>query len=233
MKILDKLLGKIDNQVNAKIKKLISNLSPKEKNELLKDPKLVDELLKEVDVKELAKHYSSELFSGHGEVVIDYSEKRKQYQLARLDFLVNTFTEFQTEALRKFIIDNKKEFRDNLVELVMTGGNKRMVKKYFANTPFTFEQIGSIIYKVESDIRRATVLSAYEEYPETKFRYIGGLIPTSSKTCTWLMENQKQEGYTLKEIQAGIETPFGKVDWWGKVPNWGCIHSFEPIINWK
>lgn len=147
-----------------------------------------------------------------------------------MDFLVNTFTEFKTDSLRNFIIENKKEFRNNLVELVINGTSKKSVKEYFKNTPFTHEQIGFIINKAESDIRRATVLSAWEEYPETKYQYIGGIIPTSSKTCIWLMKNQKKEGYTLKEIQVGIDTPFGKVDWWGKVNSWGCIHSFEPIV---
>ena len=231
MKILDTLLGKIDNQVNSKLNKLLSNLSPKEKDELLKDSKIIDGLLKDVDTKELARHLSNDLFSGSGEVVIDYSEKIKQYQLARLDFIVNKFTELKTELLRNFIIENKKEFRNNLVELVINGTSEKSIKKYFEKTPFTLTQIGSIINTAESDIRRATVLSAYEDREGMRFRYHGGLIPTSSKTCIWLMENQKKEGYSLKQIQIGIKTPYGKVDWWGRAPNWNCIHHFEPILD--
>jgi hypothetical protein len=43
------------------------------------------------------------------------------------------------------------------------------------------------------------------------------------------MENQKPEGYTKAEIDAGIETPAGVIDWNGRIPNYSCLHSWMPI----
>ena len=77
-----------------------------------------------------------------------------------------------------------------------------------------------------------------------RYRYIGGVIPTSSDECRWLFGNQNPEGYTIDEIDAGIETPYvypeypslgelagtvKKIYWQGRIPNFNCGHEWQAI----
>ena len=45
-----------------------------------------------------------------------------------------------------------------------------------------------------------------------------------------MLQNQRPEGYTLAEIQAGIKTPAGNVDFGGRIPNYNCLHEWEKIV---
>ncbi len=227
---LDKLLEKVDKQVKAKLEKLLSNLTEKQRRTLLANPKLIDELLKDIDIEAIAKQYSLEFSGIAGKVVMSYKEQFTAAQKTKVNFFVNTLKELKTDSLRAFITSNKQEFKSRLVELIINGSDKKVIKEYFAKTPFTTSQIGTLINTAESDIRRATVLSAFENDKNMRYRYSEDLIPTSSDICTWLVQNQNPEGYTLDEIQAGIITPYGTVDFGGRVPNYNCIHTWEPII---
>jgi hypothetical protein len=188
-------------------------------------------LLKGIDVDQLATFYSAELSDIAGLVIKDYAPIIDKVQKQKVNFFVNKLLELKTDTLREFIQSNKTQFKNRIIELIINGSDKKVIKQYFEKTPFTTSQIGTLINTAESDIRRSTVLSAYEDRPGMKFRYEGGLIPTSSHVCTWLINNQKEGGYTLEEIQAGIETPEGTVNWGGRVPNYNCIHHWEPILK--
>lgn len=227
---LQKLLDRVDRQVKAKLEKILAKLTPKQRAALIQNPKLIDDLIKEINVEAIAKQYSVEFMSIAGLVVKDYSKIIDAVQKKRVAIFIETLRDLKTEALRDFIIANKQQFKSKLVEMIIGGSNDKTIKEYFAKTPFTTAQVGTLINTAESDIRRATVMSAFEDKPEQKFEYVGGLIPTSSETCTWLYENQNPEGYTMDEIQAGIVTPYGIVDWNGRIPNYNCIHSWEPIL---
>lgn len=228
---LEQILEKVDKQVKTKIEKTLSNLTRAQRIAIIDDPTILDDLLKGIDVDQLAKFYSAELSGIAGLVIKDYAPIIDKVQKQKVNFFVNRLLELKTETLREFIQSNKTQFKNRIVELIINGSDKKIVKQYFEKTPFTTSQIGTLINTAESDIRRATVLSAFEDRKDLRYSYEGGLIPTSSDTCTWLINNQNPEGYTLEEIQAGIGTPEGTVDWGGRVPNYNCIHRWEPILK--
>ena len=93
----------------------------------------------------------------------------------------------------------------------------------------TDSQAGAVLQTSYYNFSRATTAIAYENEPDQRFKYTGGVIPTSSKQCAWLFQNQKKEGYTKAEIDAGIKTPFGVIDWQGRQPNFNCIHEWMPV----
>ena len=228
---IEQILDSIDKKVKSRLEKLLAGLTSAQRMKLIENPKLIDELLKDYNPDELAKYYSAEFSALAGKVVISYTDKINALQKARVNVFVNMLKDLKTESLREFINSNKVQFKNKLVELIVNGSDRNIVKEYFAKTPFTDRQIGTLINTAESDIRRATVLSAFGDRKDLRYEYIGGIIPTSSETCTWLMNNQNPEGYTLEEIQAGIETPYGLVDWGGRIPNYNCIHSWSAILE--
>ena len=89
--------------------------------------------------------------------------------------------------------------------------------------------VNTLIQDSFSNVSRTATAVAFEDDPEQRFEYTGGVIPTSSKQCEWLMNNQKAEGYTKEEIDAGIETPYGIINWNGRSPSYNCLHSFFPV----
>jgi len=108
--------------------------------------------------------------------------------------------------------------------------NDKDVLKQLESIGLTDSQAGTVLQTSYYNFSRATTAIAYSDNPEQRFRYSGGVIPTSSKECEWLFKNQKKEGYTKAEIDAGIETPFGIINWNGRIPNYNCIHSFKAIL---
>lgn len=97
-------------------------------------------------------------------------------------------------------------------------------------------QAGAVLQTTLYNFSRTNTVLAYKDEPEARFTYEGGLIPTSSDQCKWLMLNQKEGGYTMAEIMAGIETPYTNkqgqkliINELGRLPNFNCIHEWEPI----
>lgn len=233
MNEIEKLLASLDSKVKRRIEKLLDGLTEQQRNAILTDPKLLDELLSDINTAEIVRRYQDRLIFGAGKVIQEYKDDILKVQTNKVNIYVNSLTELKTELLKDFIITRKDEFKTKMFEYV-TGRTKwNDAKEYFTKTPFTGSQIGTLLNTSESDIRRQTTLSLFEDDPTIRYKYVGGILPTSSKICMWLMQNQKPEGYTLKEIQEGIETPEGKVDWNGRIPNYNCIHSWQPIIKRK
>jgi hypothetical protein len=79
------------------------------------------------------------------------------------------------------------------------------------------------------NIARDDVFDAFKDDPNQRFKYVGGVRENSSKQCRHLMEKQDPTGYTVAEITAGINTPFGIIDRYGRRPNFNCIHTWAPI----
>lgn len=89
--------------------------------------------------------------------------------------------------------------------------------------------INTVIQTSFSNVSRLSTARAFADEPEQRFEYVGGVIPTSSDQCKWLMENQDPKGYTKAEIDAGITTPFGTINWQGRQPNYNCLHEWLPV----
>jgi hypothetical protein len=93
---------------------------------------------------------------------------------------------------------------------------------------YTRANFGTILNTTYADMSRQATKEAFKN-TDTRFRYEGGTIPTSSEICEWLYNNQDPNGYTMEEIEAGIVTPHGVVDAFGRQPNNNCIHTWQPI----
>lgn len=93
----------------------------------------------------------------------------------------------------------------------------------------TDANINTVIQTSYSNVSRLATAKAFEDDKTQRFEYFGGVIPTSSDTCKWLIENQDPKGYTKEQIDRGIETPHGRVDWQGRQPNYNCLHTWVPV----
>ena len=130
--------------------------------------------------------------------------------------------------------------RTKLINSIINGTDAKQTIKELESIPLATHQLGAVISTSYADYTRTTTFQAFSDKPEQRFYYAGGIIPTSSEQCAWLVENQKPEGYTLAEIKKGIETPFiwhsgpfaGQhkiINENGRLPNYNCIHTFEPL----
>lgn len=135
---------------------------------------------------------------------------------------------------------NLKAFRSTMGELLTGDIDKKilladlkLIKQgeigMLGLKPITDAQLNTAISTATANFNRIVTKKVFEDKPEQRFEYVGGIIPTSSEQCSWLMDNQKPEGYTMAEIQAGVQTPAGEINQFGRVPNYNCIHSWLPI----
>ena len=135
------------------------------------------------------------------------------------------------------------KWESELLKSVIRGDTIAETINNLQGIPLTDAQLGTVLNTAYSDFSRSSTKAVYADKPEQRFRYEGGVIPTSSEECRWLVLNQKEEGYTAKEIEEGIETPFihkydGRdykkgdpkvINWQGRNPNFNCIHEWVAI----
>ena len=117
------------------------------------------------------------------------------------------------------------EIKNSIVSNQLTS---ETVANLTAKIPLTDAQIKTVVHTSFSNHSRNITAKAFEDEPEQRFEYVGGVIPTSSQECEWLMNNQNPNGYTKAEIDAGIQTPFGVIYWGGRDPNYNCLHQWLP-----
>jgi hypothetical protein len=116
-----------------------------------------------------------------------------------------------------------------VLDMINTGISDEAFEARRAEIQLTDAQLNVATNTAYYNIARDDVFDAFKDDPNQKFKYVGGVRENSSKQCRWLMENQKTEGYTVAEITAGINTPFGIIDRYGRRPNFNCIHTWAPI----
>lgn len=155
----------------------------------------------------------------------------------------------------------KENFRRYLISSIIDGQKFETIAKSFGSeiigTPnpsgayfggqlhiFSEPNVKTIIGTSYYDYDRSLTRQAFLDKPDQRFYYGGLLKETSSDECEWLVQrdNQMPEGYTMTEIDEGIETPFvykygdnkgevKKIWWWGRQPNYNCPHTFRPIFK--
>jgi len=152
------------------------------------------------------------------------------------------FAKINTELLERITILDKeyllgkasswgKQFDSQFVKSVIRGDTIPQTIANLSEIPLTDSQLGTVLNTSYSDFNRTAIKEIYKDIPDQRFSYEGGVIPTSSDQCRWLMENQNPEGYTAAEFDAGIYTPFGMIYFSGRDPNYNCGHTPEPIIT--
>jgi hypothetical protein len=104
------------------------------------------------------------------------------------------------------------------------------VVKELSEIPLTNAQINAAITTGFNDYGRALTAVTFPD-KEQQFIYVGTIIETSAKSCTWLLMNQPETGYLKSEIDKGIKTPFGMINWNGRIPNFNCDDEWLPATK--
>ena len=157
--------------------------------------------------------------------------------------------ELETQHLLKRAEAFSLQYKRELFTSLIRGDSIPETISKLRDITLTDAQLGTVLNTQYSEFSRTATKDIYKAKPEQRFRYVGragtsGIIPTNSEQCRWLMENQKPEGYTRAEFDAGIETPFTHqygdlkgqpkmIYWQGREPNWNCIHEPEAISDNK
>ena len=137
------------------------------------------------------------------------------------------------------------QYKAEILKSLIRGDTvKQTVANLATTVPLTDAQLGTVVNTQLYEFSRAATREVYRNEPDMRYRYIGGVIPTSSDECRWLFENQDEAGYTRDEIDAGIETPYvypaypslgelagtvKKIYWQGRIPNFNCGHEWQAI----
>ncbi len=242
LKAIEKILGK-----NPSKEQLLQFLASEE----------FDKLIGDLGLNKIAKDYASGFNFSSTQDMKDSGLTHVQETIARIDMILELIKNangrtvlgyfgYQKENLRRELINSLvhgKKFEDTVksfgAEII---GQQNPSGAYWMGQLHVFSEanVRTVIGTSYFDYSRSVTRQTWIDQPEQRFKYVGGIIPTSSDECKWLMENQKSEGYTIKEIDAGIETPFiykkggnkGEVKriwWWGRFPNYNCIHAWGVI----
>lgn len=123
------------------------------------------------------------------------------------------------------------QFDSEFVKSVIRGDTIKQTVANLSEIPLTDSQLGTVMNTSYSEFSRMGTKEIFKNEPEQRFSYFGPLIQTSSEQCSWLVPNQNPDGYTSAQIEAGIDTPAGIVNWSGRDPNWNCNHNWRAIIT--
>jgi hypothetical protein len=156
--------------------------------------------------------------------------------------------EFEVESRKslalEYLVGKKLETGSKFKQLIFDMIDKPFVPDEFearkAGIKLTDAQFNAAVTTAYAETSRNATREAYKDDPNARFKYIGGILKSSSKQCEWLMIHQRKEGYTIAEIDAGIDTPYRdkngdvlKIYWCGRVPNINCIHEWVYIAKKK
>jgi hypothetical protein len=172
----------------------------------------------------------------------DYDEQLQDLiELAEINKVRDTFTtnknlfEFFKEKDAKKLLGAAEFYADDFQKKMVMGLSEGKpflkVTEELSNLPLTTAQINSAVTTGYNDYGRTLTALTYADEPEQKFLYVGTITPTSSKQCAWLLVNQNMAGYTKEEIDKGIKTPFGMINWNGRIPNFNCDDRFLPATE--
>ena len=144
-KTLDEVLAELDVSVKAKLEKILANLTEQQRLAIIQNPTLIDELLSDFNPDLLAQYYQTELLRYAGEIGIQFKDITDNAQKDKVNLFVETMLQLKTRTLRNYIANNKEQFADNLIKLIINGSDGQTVKEYFASTPFKNYQIGTLL----------------------------------------------------------------------------------------
>ena len=180
-----------------------------------------DELLDEFGLNKAVLEYVYSL----DEIVNSFGKGIATNLLDEIEMIQN----LQSEYILGSMSNKIKLWKSTMIEGFITGREDKFILESLQTIGLTEAQAGTVLQTSYYNFERAVTSIAYEDSPEQKFEYRGGIIPTSSRQCEWLFNNQDPAGYTKSEIDVGIETPFGIIDWFGRQPNYNCLHSWVAI----
>lgn len=225
----EQMLAQLD-RIDSKLSKFLSKLNETELANVLQ-PGNWTQLMSDVGLTQWVNKYTANydtLFrsslKGLGKVesaVADIGSIRRNMSIVKAS---------NNRTIVGYLTGNSGNIQNKLIDSIVNGTTARSTTEAIlsVNTLHTPSQVGTVVNTAYSDFGRSVTAQVFKNEPEQRFRYTGGVIPTSSEECRWLFENQKPEGYTKAEIDAGITTPFGTINWNGREPNFNCIHEWLP-----
>ena len=229
---LNPQLAQFEKEIEAMLAELISklekgNFTRTQLAQISAEINFFDELKRAGFEKSVNKY-----FSGYETILADALSKARTLKVdfagintAALELIANLDEEFLLRKAASWGAQFKSEFAKSIIR----GDTITQTAANLTEIPLTDAQTKTVLNTAYSDFNRTATKEIYKDEPEQRFRYTGGIIPTSSEQCAWLMQNQNPEGYTEAEISAGIDTPHGVINWSGRQPNFNCIHTWEPI----
>ena len=144
--------------------------------------------------------------------------------------------EYVTLMDKEYLLGSAKAkaslLQSEMMKAAIRGDTINQTIKALQDIPLTDSRLGTVLNTAYSDISRTATVEIYKDKPDQRFKYVEGMSimsPTKSEICKWLILNQNPEGYTMAEIQLGIETPFGIVYETGREPNFNCTDRWVPI----
>lgn len=133
--------------------------------------------------------------------------------------------------LGDYLLGEQKKFHSLLTMQIesglLNGKSNKLIIESLNDVPLTTTQLKTVVNTSYANHTRNITKEAFKDDKEQKFIYVGGVIPTSSDACRNVVEAGKT--YTMAQIEAGINEGGGLVDWGGRVPNFNCIHTWEPV----
>ena len=171
-------------------------------------------------------------FTNYETIYADLIKKAKGVNLAGINTgLIERIQILDKEYLLGKASSWGKQFDSSFAKSVLRGDTINQTVVNLSEIPLTDTQMKTVLNTSYSDFSRTATKEIYKNEPEQKFSYEGGIIPTSSDQCAWLVTNQDPEGYTESEISAGIDTGSGVISWSGRQPNYNCGHIWTAIIT--
>ena len=218
---LQKDIEAIQAKLIKEIDAMLASGKSKQEIAVFIDSTNFDELLDDYGASDAVRKYVTGLDS----VVKDVAKDLSDNVANSLELIQNK----QSEYILGNLSNRMVLWQSSMVEGLISGVKDADILKQLQTIGLTDSQAGSVLQTSYYNFSRATTAAVYEDDPDQKFRYAGGTIPTSSPQCRWLFKNQKSEGYTKAEIDRGIETPFGIINFFGRIPNYNCIHTWKAI----
>jgi len=238
--ILSKL-SKIDSQIQSRVNQLLASGKSSDIIIGIVNGEL-DQMILGLGLEDLADKYANELLvsglsTAKGLAGVSNVENLIQSVGQSVEVMAQTYRETILGHFAGNVGQLKTELLNGLLNGVPTAQITKNLQKTFTRLTdgtthyLNNANINTVISTSYSNVSRIATSQAFTDDKEQRFEYVGGVIPTSSKQCEYLMTNQNPEGYTKAEIDAGIDTPDGMINWMGRQPNYNCIHQWFPVDN--
>ena len=227
-------LSKVDQQITKTVEKLLKEGKSVDIIVAIVNKDL-DKYINALGVERLAQEYATSLLTEGLTTVKGFKKLSATEDIINavgqnLEPIAATYR----DTILGYFSANKKRLESELLSGLLSGTpTAEITKNLQANFTRVSDQtfhiltdanINTVVQTSYTNISRISTAKAFEDSPETKFEYLGPVDDKTSDQCAYLMQNQNPDGYTKAEIDAGIETPAGTVNWFGRQPSFNCRH---------
>lgn len=233
------MLSAVDTDIEKFVSELIKNSSTYDLITFLNSGQL-NEYVRTLGLDAIATEYYNNLNSIMDKQLALYAPQIKEFNETAIKGALGMLVDTNIKTLNNSVSNNIDIVNKVLTESILGGDDFQISVQKMKDSGMTNNQrIETLLHTGYYNFSRVTTRMAFKSKPTQRFEYAGGTIPTSSDECRWLFLNQDPKGYTMDEIEKGIETPYkytyginkGKVKkiyWSGRHPNFNCIHEWLP-----